>query len=257
MLEERIVRIKPITKDNWSGMNRFPKCKDVIAPTQINGTYNIGITDKERVDLEERLNLSKNELGPFSKFWKEYSVIIHNKELILDLNNPMDYISYKVLMQSPRVAQSDKLEDRQLKPKAEYAIYNEEEKAKRENIKVNLKKKAWKIFATASLKEQRDILKLLGVNAHTASAEIVENKLSEFVETDPAKVIEIKEQENFKMKVFLSDCIRIKALRRNAGAYFYGDIHLGHDEEMTILFLENPENQEILLSLKQKLQASE
>jgi hypothetical protein len=59
------------------------------------------------------------------------------------------------------------------------------------------------------------------------------------------------------MKVFLSDCVRVKALRRNSGAYFYGDIHLGHDGETTIVFLNDPENQEILLALKKKLQASD
>lgn len=257
MLEQRLVRIKAISKDNWSGMNRFPKCKDSFSAVQRNGAYAVGLTDKERRELETRLDLKTNELGPFSKFWRDFVVHIHNKELILDLDNPMDFITYKVLMESPRVAESDKNEDRIKKPKAEYAVYDEAEKTKRENVKVTLKKKAWKIFNTASKKEQRDLLKLMGVNSHNASDEIVENKLAEIVENDPIKVIETKNQDNFKMKVFLADCVRTKALRRNSGAYFYGDIHLGHDEEMAILFLENPENQEILLALKQKVQASE
>lgn len=254
---ERIVKIKPIRKDSWAGMNRFPKCKDTIAPIQRNGAYTVDLgDDKDRRELETKLDLSQGDLSPFSKYWRDFTVHIHDRELILDLDNPMDYITYKVLMASPRVAESDKDEHRVLKPKAEYAIFNEEEKAKRENMKVTLKKKAWKIFNSASNKEMRDILKLLGVNAHNATQEIVENRLSEFVENEPAKVIEVKEQDNFKMKVFLSDCIRIKALRKNAGAYFFGDVHLGHDEEMAILFLEDPENQEIHLALKQKLQAS-
>lgn len=258
MVTERIIKIKPITKDSWAGMNRFPKCKDTIAPLQRNGAYAVDLgTDEDRRDLEKKLDLKQGDLSPFSKFWRDFTVHIHDKELILDLENPMDYISYKVLMASPRVAESDKDEDRVKKPKAEYAIFNEEEKAKRENMKVTLKKKAWKIFNSSSAKQMRDILKLLGVQAHNATTEIVENKLSEIVENSPEKVIAIKEDSQFKMKVFLSDCIRVKALRRNAGAYFYGDIHLGHDEERTIVFLEDPENQEILLALKKKLQASD
>lgn len=257
MTTERIIKIKPISKDSWSGMNRFPKCKDTIAPNQRNGAYAVDLgNDEDRRELERRLDLSQGDLSPFSKFWRDFTVHIHDKELILDLNNPMDYISYKVLMASPRVAESEKDEHRVLKPKAEYAIYNEEERAKTANMKVNLKKKAWKIFNSASVKEMRDILKLLGVQAHNASTEIVENKLSEFVEESPEKVIAIKDDASFKMKVFLADCIRVKALRRNAGAYFYGDVHLGHDEETTIVFLEDPENQEIYLALKKKLQAS-
>lgn len=253
----QIVKIKPISKDTWSGMNRFPKCKDSFAPTQRNGAFNLGISEDKRRELESILDLSEGELGPFSKYWIDFVVHIHDRELILDLDNPMDYLQYMVLMQSPRVAESDKDEDRTKKPKAEYAIYNEAEKAKRENSIVALKKKAWKIFNSASNKEMRDLLKLLGVQAHNANREIVENKLAEFVENEPEKVIAVKEQDNFKMKVFLSDCIRVKALRKNAGSYFFGDIHIGKDEEMAILFLDDPENQEILLALKQKLQASD
>jgi hypothetical protein len=258
MITQGTIKIKAIDKDSWAGMNRYPKCKDTIAPIQRNGAYSVDLgSDEERRELERRLDLGHMDLSPFSKFWRDFTVHIHDKELILDLNNPMDFITYKVLMASPRVAESDKDEDRVKKPKAEYAIFDEQEKAKRENVKVNLKKKAWKIFNTSSAKQMRDILKLLGVQAHNASTEIVENKLSEIVDSRPEDVINIKEDANFKMKVFLSDCINAKALRRNAGAYFFGDIHLGHDQETTIVFLEDPENQEIYLALKAKLQASD
>lgn len=254
---ENIVRIKSIDSESWSGMNRFPKCKDTLSATQRNGAFVIDIAEEERRELEIKLDLAPNELGAFSKFWRDFTIHITDKNLELNLDNPMDYITYKVLMASERVAESDKMEDRMKKPKAQYAIFNEAETAKRENLKVTFKKKAWKIFNSTSVEEQKSILKLMGVNAHNSTQTIVENKLSEIVENRPEDLINVYGQKDFKMKVFLSDCVRVKALRTNSGQYFFGDVHLGHDEETTIVFLNDPENQEILLALKAKIQATD
>lgn len=254
---ENIVKIKAINKDSWAGMNRFPKCKDTLAPTKRNGAYNTGLSDKEQKDLEKKLDLAAGELGPFSKFWRDFAVHITDKQLDLDLDNPMHYLTYKVLMGSERVAASDKDEDRVLKPKAEYAVFDEAESAKRENVRVTARRKAWKVFNSTSTEEQKSILKLMGINAHHSSQTIVENKLSELVDEKPEDVLEVYNQKDFKMKVFLTDCVRTKALRMKAGQYFFGDVHLGIDAETAIVFLNDPENQEILLALKAKVQATD
>ena len=105
-----------------------------------------------------------------------------------------------------------------------------------------------------TISEMRDVLKVMGKQASNASDTLIENTLNDIVEKRPAEFIEIIGVDDFKTRVFINDLVSINALRIRGGHYMLGDTALGHDLESTVLFLNEPKNQDIVLSLKAKLQ---
>jgi hypothetical protein len=245
--------IRSIKGHHWSGFHRYPKCKDTVIAALSKGGYATGLTTEEEKDLEQKLRLAEGELSRYSEYWENYSVILTDKELQLDLDNPKDFMDYKILMESKRVANS--ITERHMWPKAEYVIYDAEEDAVKDNLAVKAKRKAYKKFNSFSSTKMKEVLKLLGRNADNSSETLVENALSEIIESDPNKFNEITEMKDFKTRVLLQTLIDENIVRRRKGNHYYGDVQLGFDQDAAIAFLDNPENQEMLMVLKQKLKA--
>ena len=76
-----------------------------------------------------------------------------------------------------------------------------------------------------------------------------------FAETKYDDFLEIIGDKNFKIKAFIEDLLRIKALRKNGTHYLYGDTPIGHDLETAVIYLEDPVNQSVKLQLKKQLDA--
>ena len=58
-------------------------------------------------------------------------------------------------------------------------------------------------------------------------------------------------------RVLIEDLVSTNALRIRGGHYMFGDNPIGHDLDSAILFLKEPKNQDIVLSLKAKLQSGD
>jgi len=253
MKEGQLIFIKSIKGHHWSGFHRYPKCKDTVIAALSKGGYATGLTAGEEKDLEKKLNLEEGKLGRYSNYWEDYSVILSDKELQLDISNPRDFLDYKILMESKRVANS--INEKHLWPKAEYVIYDAEEDAIKDNLAVKAKRQAYKKFNSFSSTKMKEVLKLLGKNADNSSDTLIENTLSEIIETDPAKFNDVVEMKDFKIRVLLQTLIDENIVRKRKGIHYYGDVQLGYDQDAAVAFLQNPENQEMIMVLKQKLKA--
>lgn len=248
----KIIRLKPIPKTTWSGFIRFTNTKDYITPYyDEGGTIITGLT----IEDEERLGkLLKKDLSCTSAFWHEYKILMTDKEKQFNIDNPEHELAYKFMLAHKKVANSEL--ERNMFPYAEYIIFNEELEAKIKNEKFTVKRKASTLFNELSLNEMRDILKLYPgyAKSDSVSSDVVEARLYELMEKDPAKFNELVGDKKLEMKIFLKDLIQSKILRKNRNAFYYGTDNIGHDEESTITFLENPENQGLLIALKQELE---
>ena len=249
-----IIRVKPIKRDTWSGFIRFNNTKDYITPYfDEGGTIVTGLTKED----EERLGqLLKRDLSAISPFWNEYKILMTDKERQFNIENPEQELAYKFMLGHKKVANSELT--RNDFPSAEYIIYNEEMEAKIKNEKFSEKRKATTAFNELSLNQMRDILKLYPgyTKVDTVSADVIEARLFELMEGDPAKFNRLVGDKKLDMKVFLKDLVQSKILRKNRSAFYYGSDNIGHDEESTIVYLENPENQGLLIALKQELEKS-
>ena len=248
------VVLKALERQSWSGFHRFPKCKDTVIASLGRGGYATGLTEKEEKHLEKELQMKPGTLGKYSEYWRDYTVILNDKDKTLKLDSPRDFIDYKILMASNRVANSvNNLMDW---PKAEYVLYDAEEDAKKDNLKIKEKRKAYKQFNSMTSTEMRNVLKLMGKKSANASDTLIENTLADILDKDPASFNEVMAQPDFKLRVFVEDLISINALRIRGGHYMFGDSAIGHDLDSALLYLKDPKNQDIVLSLKSKLKAS-
>ena len=253
LYQNRTVIIRAKESETWSGFTRFPKCKDTITAKQGRGGYHTGLSEEARIQLEKDLFLEENTLSPYSKYWVEYAIFVYDKELTLDLTNPKDLLDYHLCLTSPRVANSvNELENW---PKAEYVIYDAEEDAKKDNRAIQERRRAFGKFAKMSTAEMIDVLKLTGKRATNMTATMVENVIDQMIQDNPEEFNRVLDLPGFKTRVLIEDLLNINAIRKNGTHYLVGDEAIGHDLESAVLYLENPKNQNMLISLKNKLEA--
>jgi hypothetical protein len=252
-MEDKKVIIKPIKRESWSGHHRFPKCKDTVIAAGGKDGYVTGLTEEMATRLEKALLMKEGNLSKYSEFWREYQVIISDKELQLDLSKPTDYIDYCVLKASNRVAPS--LKERDNYPKAEYIIYDVEEEAKVENQKVKAKKTAWVELAKMGITQMQEVLKVMGKPYKIDVPELIENALSEIIEKNPDEFLKIIKDPLFKDRLFVENLVENNIVRKQGTKYYYGDDSLGFDLVSTIDFLKDPKNQDVKISLMQRLEA--
>jgi len=245
------IEVKLIKKTSWSNFSLLPKCKDTVVARLTRSGYNTGLTKEDEDRLEKQMRLEPGTLNRFSDYWKEYVVFLTDKGLDLNLENPKDFIDYKLLIACEKVAPSVK--DQIKFPKAKFVIFDKEEQAKKENEFTKIKKKAFAEFNTLSISDMKKILKLFGLSADDSTDEIVENTLSDIVETRPSEFLKVANIEDFSTRLLIEDLLRSNIIRKVGARYEYGQDVLGHSLDKTIEYFKDPLNQELVLTLKENL----
>lgn len=252
-MENKVVQIKSLTSDSWSGYHRFPRCKDSIVANFGRSGYNTGLTEKEESELEKALLLKPETLSKFSDYWQNYVVWLFDKPLQLDLSQPKDFLDYKLCIASKKVCPSPNERDNY--PKAMYIVIDKESEAVRENVKVKEEKKAMKKFADLSIPKMKQILKVMGRRSDTHKDEVVENNLYNLIKEDPTEFNRIVNLPDFEQRMLIDDLLHYNLLRKQGSKYLYADDIIGYDMQAAMDYLKDPKNQEILLQLKEKLSA--
>lgn len=251
-----IIRLKPLKnkRNSWSGVTRYKKCQDSIAPYwNSRGVVETGLSDEDLDFLKK--HFPERDLNPTSAFWHEFRVIMDDKEREFDTSNPEHYLIYKFLLKHKRVANSvNELENF---PYAEYVIADEREEAKKVNVQFNAELEAFKEFAKLTPEDMRNILKLYPGNAKYGNADpdIIQAKLGGHMKSDPAGFLAIVQDKFKDSKIFIKDLVDNKILRKNKQAYYYGEDPIGHDLESTVTYINDPNNQALKVALKQALEA--
>lgn len=247
-----IVKLKLIERKNWAGVTRFKKCFDSISPLlDISGTVKTGLTPEDEEQLGKALG---QDLRKSSPFWVEYRIVMSDAEREFDLTNPEHQLAYKFLLANKRVANS--LEELHEWPYADYVLYSEKNAAAKQNREYKSESKAWAILSKMSNSEIRDTLKLypsMGRITEDTDPEIIEAKLTERMKEDPDFFIAICEDSKKDTKVFVKQLVDARIFRKNKSAYFYGDDLIGHDLEMTVSYLDDPQNSPLKATLKEAL----
>lgn len=248
--------VKPLeNKVGWAGVVRHARTQDSIAPYLNDAGSGVvtGLSRELQKELEEELKMAPGGLAPNAEFWIEYRIVMTDRAIEIDTDSPKGKLDYAFLKAHKRVSNS--VNDTSEWPLAEYVIYDLEEDAKKENVKTKTIKNAYLKFSKLTVTEMKDVLKLLGRRTNDVSSEHIENELSKVIQERPADFLDIIEDKHFKTKVLVEDLIRIKALKKVGSHYLFGDEPIGHDLESTILYLEDPKNQNVKGTLTNKLTA--
>jgi len=265
-------KIKKLEKTiNWGAKNRegklmtfYDNCEDKIVPglDKKTGILKTGLTQKEETALETKLGMEKGTLSKSSEYWNRFYISIPQDGRTFNTENPNDELMIAVLNADPTVAKS--LEEVRTNPIAEYVMTSDSAEAKAKNNKRNTIAKAYATFAKLSQADTVDALFILGKDPSDLDFEVAQDRLGEFVESKPAKFLEVVGDKLFKDKVFFIKLIKAGIVKKHGTGtgtnmpLYYEDIMLGSNLEEAIAFIKAKENQQIALAIKgaYKIEAS-
>lgn len=234
------IKLQPLASKPWSNIVRYKNCHEDLSTYFLkNGSRYTGLTKED----EERLgNEIRADLNPNSSFWDTFFVRMSSDELKLDPSDPYDELKY-LFLKNHKLVKNSLSEN---KATAEYVLINEDEEAKKQNQKAKTKRKAFKEFDKLSATDIRKALRLYGFKADNISGEQAESKLTELVEADPNKFLEIwVNNKNRQTQFMIEEAVAKNVLRKNKNAYMYGTDIIGHTLDDAIAYLNDPKNQEI------------
>jgi hypothetical protein len=107
-----------------------------------------------------------------------------------------------------------------------------------------------------SVGDMRKCLRILGNKSDEVSNEIVEQRLSNIVETDPFTFLEKWVDNKTKETEFLvQDAVAKNVIRKNKNVYKYGTDIIGHNLEAAVDYLDNAANQDLKFAITQETSA--
>ena len=107
-----------------------------------------------------------------------------------------------------------------------------------------------------TLEEMRKCLRLFGVKSDTLSNEMVEAKLTEYIEKNPSRYISVwVENPNKEINFVIEEALSKNILRKNRSAYYFGTDMIGNGIEDVIAYLKDKKNQDIYLSIMSEIKS--
>ena len=211
----------------YGGMSDKASVKFVV-PRLESGRFVNVLTNDEKAFLENILGLEQNALSIYKStdnYWSTRKVVLTKQDTFLHLSDPIDYISYKILLQYPDVVAKNH-EELTKKRKATYKFYmtteNEEVQGSVEIL--DNKRKAYNLVDKLS----EDINKLLFVIKELSGKSLspkVDKKILAFnvdkVITNSAdKFVKLLEDPYFDTKYLMSRALQVGVVV-NRNRYYY------------------------------------
>lgn len=275
-LPKRIVQVKPIQENpGWVKDPRhvaFFKLENtfdrLMLPTQKKGVFMNALTKAEKKLLEEKMGNSI-DLGVYKRdgkpsFWGSFYVKLDKYGLRLDLSDPMDYISFKVLLMNASIV-AESYEARLTKATFRYYISDGKAEAAETKKKVNLNTKAYTAFGAlaqsktklaAFLKVHNLVTKNSAINIDPNSdIEFLTEQVSQILEESPKRFLEFVDDPMFEIRLLLSEALGKGAIRRtpDAGYSTLDGVNLGRNLTSAVAFLNMDANQDVLLGIQAKV----
>lgn len=227
--------------------------------------FPLGMTQKEFFEQELGADLNPT-LAEDANFWRKHRLgrVIMGKEGIkLNLNQPLDMLKYLILMSNPdKVAPS--YDDKDKKATYEFMVVDESKVVSKKIAEATVRAKAYGKFAeiTASKAGTFGFIRALG-NTIPASVTTDWEKGKDWaigevlnvVEKDPEKFLSIVNHPQYSERVFVQEAVEAGAIIRKADKRLTLDTgrELG-DITDVVNFLLDPENQEVRIRIKSKIE---
>lgn len=248
---EVIVRI--IKSNPWTGLTKWSKCFDYLSPYYTRtGNYYTGLTPQQAIEFEKKLGYPEGHLSVNSDFWTTFVIKLGKEELVLNTEKPLDELRYLFLKGHKRVA--DGLAN--INPSKDYVLINKDVEAEEANKINKIKREAYRNFDKMSIEDMRKCLRLYGLRADDMSNELVEAKMSEQVEKDPARyLLKWVNNDEKELMFIIEEAVAKNIIRKNRTQYFYGTDMLGNGIDDVISYLKEKKNQDIKMTILQEIKS--
>lgn len=248
---EVIVRI--IKSNPWTGLTKWSKCFDYLSPYYTRtGNYYTGLTPQQAIEFEKKLGYPDGHLSVNSDFWTTFVIKLGKEDLVLNTEKALDELRYLFLKGHKRVA--DGLSN--INPSKDYVLINKDVEAEEANKINKVKREAYRNFDKMSIEDMRKCLRLYGLRADDMSNELIEAKMSEQVEKDPARyLLKWVNNDEKELMFIIEEAVAKNIIRKNRTQYFYGTDMLGNGIDDVISYLKEKKNQDIKMTILQEIKS--
>lgn len=263
------VEIRPIEKERFhlnKGKTSIAKPKIISAvPNLTTGKYETGLTENEIKELSAKLQgfdlsdtYNHDEPHPFWEA-KISQVKLENCTMFLDTTKPMDYIKWKIMRASKRVANSKKEANDNILPEATHYIHDEEEAEEEKVAKMQLKEQVYALMAGLPASAKARFVLILSDTKRKVSdrsPNFINAEMYTLAETKPKELLEQLKRPKEDIKIE-SDIIMMSMhdiINRESGGYFYMGELLGHNLAATVLWFKETTNVTLKTILISKLE---
>ena len=293
-LQDRIVSVKPVeSSGKWSNLlvQGQDRSKDPFLLNKVKRSYQVplnsemrgggvkvilddqrrvliqkyeesfpnGMTQKEFFEKELGVNLNPT-LPQDTNFWRtdrRGRVILTKEGTTLNLNLSLDMLKYLILL-SNKMLVSPSYDERVLKATYEFMIVDESKVTTKKLEEASVKADAYIKFAeiTNSHKATVGFIKSLGRTIPaTATDEWLKNEVLNVVDTNPKYFLEIVNHPQYQERIFVQEATEAGAIIRKGEKRYTLDngSELG-DLTDVINYLLNPDNQEVKMRIKAKIE---
>lgn len=231
------------------------------APLQRSGAIQNVLTKEEKEFLEKKTGL---DLSVYGDFWVDFSVTLR-KDVAnnrLDLSNPMDYMSLK-LLQALKDEIAPSWDRRNDKLTYDFAIVRGNEEQAEKKKQYDSKKEAFKQYGKIETDRNKliGVLKLLSNKPISVDSTVdwLQGQVEGYVDDMPTAFLDIINDASFDTKCLINKGIDFGVIIRRGNKYSTVDgLELCEADEVptfvnAVRYLENPRNQEILLLIEAKI----
>jgi len=235
--------------------------KKFSAPLQRNGAIKNVLTEDEKLYLEKATGLN---LSVYGDFWTNYYVSLFKEDTAnnFDLSNPMDYISYKILLYcKDDVAPSWK--DRHSNQSYQFAITRDNEEMLEDKKKFDVKFEAFKLYGKIEENQEQliGVLKLLSnkLISKDTTKDWLQQEILKILDKEPARFVSVMKDVSFHTRLLVNEAIEAKVIIRKSNKYSTADgLDLCNAGEIATLdnaikYLDEPRNQEVRSIIEAKI----
>ena len=243
--------------------------KTFCCPCRQDGVFVNILSEEEQAFFESILGLAEGSMSPFIKghnnYWATKFVSLGKEDTYLDLSNPNDYISYKILLANVDFI-CPSVQDLHDKPKKSYmyVVVESEEETTTMKKKLDVKLECYKLYGKYS--EDRDTLRYIietfdGRNiGNRQTIEWMGSHCDEMIQADAKRFLKIASDNLLDTKVLILKCVEAGLISKRNNLYydkFDGQPLCQNGEESTItnaaIFLNLPKNQELKYKFETKI----
>lgn len=234
-------------------VNRFS------APLLRNGSIANVLTKEEKATLEDMTGL---DLSVYGDFWTEHFVSLYKDDNRFNLGNPLDYISYKILLYlKDDIAKT--WGERNDKQTYKFVITSSDEELSEKKVGFDNKKNAFKLYG--KIEEDKEkllaVLKLLTNKpiSSTSSLKWLQTRVEEFIDTKPAAFIDLVTDAKFETKLLIQNAEEKGVIIKHGNKYKTIDgLDLCENSQVAtfenaIAYLENPKHQDVRSFIEAKI----
>ena len=266
------IEIRPIPGRN--GIKSFSENLEYFSQAHILAPFVNPVTRKYMTGLsEEDIEYLKEENFPYTldatykqgeahEFWESriVKVELSNSPIFLYPGKSLiDFIKYKYLLVNSYIYKSENEMTFGGKPEATHYIYNEGSANKIKATKIEKRNSLIGKLSDLSLTRKRQmVLIILNENTDNKDEDYLTLKFEDIMNNKEhsSMLVQLlgKEAKDVALAADIKSAIQKNVLKRTVKGIFYFETNLGFAEEDVIKTLSSPDNQEVLLNIKSKIQ---